>query len=43
MKPQRAAVYVRISDDRAKDAAGIARQEQDARALADRLGWEVAG
>ncbi len=42
MKPQRAAVYVRISDDRAKDAAGIARQEQDARALADRLGWSVA-
>lgn len=41
-KPQRAAVYVRISDDRAKDAAGVGRQEQDARAMADRLGWQVA-
>ena len=40
-KPQRAAVYVRISDDRAKDSAGVGRQEQDARALADRLGWTV--
>lgn len=41
MKPRNAAVYVRISDDRAKDAAGVGRQEQDARALAERLGWEV--
>lgn len=41
MKPERAAVYVRISDDRAKDAAGVGRQEQDARALAERLGWTV--
>lgn len=40
-KPQNAAIYVRISDDRAKDAAGVGRQEQDARALADRLGWQV--
>jgi site-specific DNA recombinase len=40
-KPQNAAVYVRISDDRAKDAAGVGRQEQDARALAERLGWQV--
>jgi site-specific DNA recombinase len=40
-KPQRAAVYVRISDDRLKDAAGVARQEQDARALAARLGWQI--
>lgn len=41
-KPRRAAIYVRISDDRAKDAAGVGRQESDARALADRLGWEIA-
>lgn len=41
-KPQCVAVYVRISDDRAKDAAGVGRQEQDARALADRLGWQVS-
>lgn len=41
MKPRNAAVYVRISDDRAKDAAGVGRQEQDARALAERMGWGV--
>lgn len=40
-KPRHAAIYVRISDDRARDAAGVGRQEQDARALAERLGWEV--
>jgi site-specific DNA recombinase len=40
-KPQRAAIYVRISDDRQKDAAGVGRQETDARGLADRLGWQV--
>lgn len=39
--PQRAAVYVRISDDRLKDSAGVGRQEQDARTLAARLGWDV--
>lgn len=42
MKPVRAAILVRISDDRAGDAAGVGRQEQDARALADRLGWQVS-
>lgn len=41
MSPRRCALLVRISDDRAGDAAGIGRQEADARALADRLGWEV--
>jgi site-specific DNA recombinase len=41
VKPVRAAILVRISDDRAGDAAGVGRQEQDARALADRLGWQV--
>lgn len=42
MKPRSCALLVRISDDRAGDAAGIGRQEADARALADRLGWSVA-
>ncbi|MBA3311299.1 MAG: recombinase family protein, partial [Nocardioidaceae bacterium] len=41
MKPTRAAILVRISDDRAGEAAGVGRQEKDARALADRLGWQV--
>ncbi|MDQ3480180.1 MAG: recombinase family protein, partial [Actinomycetota bacterium] len=41
MKPVRAAILVRISDDRAGDAAGVGRQEKDARALAERLGWQV--
>jgi site-specific DNA recombinase len=41
-KPVRAAILVRISDDRAGDAAGVGRQEQDARTQADRLGWVVA-
>jgi DNA invertase Pin-like site-specific DNA recombinase len=40
-KPQRAAVYARISDDREGTALGIERQEQDCRALAERLGWEL--
>ncbi|MBE7195130.1 MAG: recombinase family protein, partial [Gordonia polyisoprenivorans] len=44
MSPEqrRAALYVRISDDR-RDGAGVARQEQDCRALADANGWEVSG
>jgi DNA invertase Pin-like site-specific DNA recombinase len=41
MKPVRAAILVRISDDRAGEAAGVGRQEKDARALAERLGWQV--
>ncbi len=36
-----AGVYVRISDDKAENAAGVARQEQDCRALANREGWSV--
>jgi site-specific DNA recombinase len=40
-RPVRAAILVRISDDRAGDAAGVGRQEADARALADRLGWQI--
>lgn len=39
---RRAAIYARISDARDGDTAGVARQEADARALADRLGWTVA-
>lgn len=40
--PKNAALLVRISDDRMGDAAGVGRQEADARALADRLGWGVS-
>lgn len=39
--PQKAVVYVRISDDREGVGAGVARQEADARVLAERLGWEI--
>ena len=39
--PQHCAVYARISDDREGVAAGVGRQEADARALAERLGWTV--
>ncbi|MEU9913149.1 recombinase family protein [Streptomyces sp. NPDC051001] len=42
MKPTRAVLLVRISDDKAQDAKGVGRQEDDGRALADRLGWQVA-
>lgn len=37
----RAAIYCRISRDRDGEALGVERQEQDCRALAERLGWEV--
>jgi len=39
--PLRAALYLRISDDR-QDGAGVARQEKECRQLADRLGWRIA-
>ena len=39
--PAHAIVYARISDARNGDAKGVADQEADARALADRLGWTV--
>lgn len=42
MLPTRAVLLVRISDDKAGDAQGVGRQESDGRALADRLGWQVA-
>src|SRR4051812_22506501 len=41
--PQTAAIYCRISDDRAGRALGVARQEADCRELAARKGWAVAG
>jgi DNA invertase Pin-like site-specific DNA recombinase len=34
-------VYVRISDDKAEDAAGVGRQERDCRALVERNGWTI--
>lgn len=37
----RAAIYARISDDRAGGGLGVGRQEKDCRALAERYGWEV--
>lgn len=39
--PLRAAIYVRISKDRAGAGLGVERQEQDCRDLAARLGWKV--
>jgi DNA invertase Pin-like site-specific DNA recombinase len=42
MKPTKAVLLVRISDDKAGDAGGVGRQEEDGRALADRLGWTIA-
>lgn len=38
----RAGIYCRISSDRSGEAAGVARQESDCRALAAREGWSVA-
>jgi DNA invertase Pin-like site-specific DNA recombinase len=38
---QNAAIYVRISDDRAGAGLGVARQEKDCRELAKRLRWHV--
>jgi DNA invertase Pin-like site-specific DNA recombinase len=37
----RAAAYVRISRDREGEALGVARQEQDARKLASKRGWDL--
>jgi site-specific DNA recombinase len=36
-----AAIYVRISEDKTGAGLGIGRQEDDCRALAGRLGWEI--
>jgi site-specific DNA recombinase len=40
-KPQRAAIYARISDDREGRAAGVERQVPDGKAQAERLGWTL--
>jgi site-specific DNA recombinase len=37
-----AGIYVRISDDRLGDEAGVSRQEEDCRRLAASSGWTVA-
>lgn len=42
MEPVRAALLVRISDDREGEEKGVARQEQDGRKHAAGLGWTVA-
>jgi DNA invertase Pin-like site-specific DNA recombinase len=41
-KPQRAAIYTRISDARDNDDGGVVRQETDCRRHAERLGWTIA-
>ncbi|MDE3192206.1 MAG: recombinase family protein, partial [Chloroflexota bacterium] len=41
-RPQHAAIYCRISDDRVGAGLGVARQEEDCRALARGTGWSVA-
>lgn len=38
----RAGIYVRISQDREGAGLGVARQEEDCRALCERRGWSVA-
>ena len=38
-----AAIYVRISEDREGAGLGVKRQEADCRALAEQVGWTVAG
>jgi len=38
---RRAALYTRISKDRAGGGLGVARQEKDCRELAERLGWTI--
>ncbi|WP_406442730.1 recombinase family protein [Streptomyces sp. NBC_01613] len=38
---RRAAIYCRISQDRGGAGLGVARQEEDCRALCARMGWDV--
>jgi DNA invertase Pin-like site-specific DNA recombinase len=42
VRARRAAIYVRISKDRAGAGLGVARQRRDCDALAASLGWAVA-
>lgn len=39
---ERAAIYARISRDRAGAGLGVGRQEKDCQEVADRLGWAIA-
>lgn len=41
VKPLRAILLLRISDDKNGEAAGVARQDTDGRNLAERLGWTI--
>lgn len=41
METKRAAIYVRISADAHGEGLGVARQEEDARALCARRGWTI--
>jgi site-specific DNA recombinase len=41
--PKSAAIYCRISDDPRGERLGVARQEEDCRALAERKGWPIGG
>jgi site-specific DNA recombinase len=43
VKPIRAAIYVRISQDRAGAGLGVERQREDCQKLAKRLNWRVVG
>src|SRR4051794_7057366 len=40
-KPQRAAIYARLSSDREGRELGVTRQTEDCQALADSLGWTL--
>jgi site-specific DNA recombinase len=40
---RRAAIYVRISNDRTGEELGVQRQEEDARAIIEARGWALAG
>lgn len=40
---RRAAIYVRISLDSTGEGLGVARQEEDARAIIEQRGWTLAG
>lgn len=42
MTTMRAAIYCRISLDQGQDGLGVQRQEEDCRAKAEALGWNVA-
>lgn len=41
MRPLLAILLLRISDDKSGEAAGVSRQEDDGRRLAERLGWTI--